>query len=761
MNIATHYLYKIYSPTGTYLGLLPPKAITSDFGYNQLIGSTFAQMTVTVAQSADVAGLPNDVITDESGNPITDENGNTLVTEQSPDIVGGNNSKALMVNNNLIKVYEVSNYHPNGTIVFDGYISKTKTVYGTDDDIELTCLSQGTDMNNILVQSGDIAFISQTTDDGSTFSIGDSGKLPVAIVQSFALSTDTIIGGAAVEITTTTPNNLYINLRRQAGTVPDLNGDVIIASGSLALSAVTKTVEKVSFTSPTLCVAGNYYITVEWFDTTNASIFASASAPYGAGFVYQVTSAGTYWGSPVLQAGYSLYFVIYEHGGGVTGAYANEDVSAILTDVISNYNSLSGKILPPQSTITPVASQLYGDTNIAGAYWSCAFAQVVQPTGSNLTFDTLQLKFPIGTAATGAFSGVALYKGDPASDTVTVTSGSGSYGTSNVAVSLPSATATINPNNGLGTLVFSTPVTLTAGQEYYFVWFFAQGAFSYNFVGASASDPAPSSPFGAVYSALVLANNSSAGMSTPYGVQAMYMILGLGAGSSPNGGFSVTNQLTSYGFKMQTVVQAIEAIFALAPADWYWYVDPATGLLTFAEASTTADITLTKGKHLEVLELEATKENIKNVAYFTGGDDGTGTNKNILVKETTAQGTNRIGLALLSDNRVDSNNGSTVTARLIADNYLNNNAAETYITSVTVLASTMDLTKIKLGMMVGIRGFGNFIDALLLQVVGINRSPDEAALQLGTLPLRDSKTISQLQTQLAYQQTVDNPATPS
>lgn len=756
MNPKKEYLYRMFSPAGVYLGLLPTPS--NPFGYNQNLLTTFAQMTVTVPQSADVAGTVLTPLTDESLNVITDEAGNAIYPEGTPDLVGSQNSNALIANNNLIKVYEVSSYNPLGKKVFDGYVSKWKTKFGTTDDIDITCISNGQDLSQILVQSGDVAVTNQITDDGSSQTSSNAG-LGSWILQTFAASSAYQLSAISLELTATVQAVLSVSIKQQQSTSPQPSTDPTVASGTAIVPIQTKTVTKVSMTQPTtLNPAFTYYIQILWGDSSNLLIFGSASLPYGAGQAYTLTSSGTTFSTPVLIPNYSLYFIIYQHGGNVTGIYTNQDPSQILTDVMSNYTSQGGLITPPVSTVGALFSQPYGDTNIPGAFWSTAVAQQITPV-ANITFDTLQIKLPIGT--TSVPSPYGLFKGSPSSDSVNVTAGSGSYSTGNASVSIPSViAATVNPNNGIATLVFASPITLTAAQAYYFVFFYNEGLYSASLQGAASTDPAPSSPFGSVYSGLVTANNTSAGMTKPGGIQAMYMVLGLGAGSSPNGGYSSTGNISTYTFKMQTVLQAIQSILSLAPANWYWYVDPATGVLNFAQASTVADIVLIKGRHINDIDIEATQENIKNTAYFTGGDDGSGTSTNILVKVTSSNGT-RKGLALLSDNRVNSTNGSTVGARQIARNFLNNNAAETYITNVTVQHTTIDISTIKLGMMVGFAGFGNFMERLLLQVVGINYSPDQVTLQLGTLPLRDSQVVAQLQSQLQYQQTVANPSVPS
>lgn len=576
-----YHQYKMYTPANVYLGLL--QNVVSSFGYNQLIATAFAQMDVQVAQSADVASLPNEAILDESGNPITDESGNSILIERQPDLVGSSNSNALIANNNLIKVYEYSSYYPNGLLVFSGYISKWKTNFGTTDDIAITCTSNGQDMNNYVVNSGDTAYISQLIDDGgaANFAIGVTSNKGAfdQVLQSFTVPATTPIGGIAVEATTSEAGSIQIFLYQMLGISPNLFTDTLLSSGSLHVGIITKTVEKVSLSSFPSVVVGPTYYFAALFSTdsgsfSEAAIFYTATNPYANGQLY----TAQYDGSTLTTTAHSAddaYFVIYQHGGSVSGSYTNDDVSFIINDLITNYNSSGGLV------------------------------------------------------------------------------------------------------------------------------------------------------------------------------------------TIPAGGYQSTGNIVSYTFKLQTVLQSLQALIQLAPANWYWYIDPALQTLVFAQSNTVADITLIAGRHISNLDIEATKENIKNVTYFTGGDDGTGTSTNIFVLRSSAVGGNRVGLSILSDNRVNSATGGTVTAALIASNNNAVNSSETYITTITVTDTTMDINLFKLGKMVAIKGLGNFADTLLLQVVGINRMGDQVILQLGTLPNRPTKAIAQIQNSLTSVQTLAIPSVPS
>jgi len=582
-----YHQYKSFSPTGTYLGLI--QNIKETFNYNQTIASAFAQIQFTVEQSADVASQAVTPITDEQGNAITDEAGNPLLIERQPDIVGSNNSNALIANNNLLQVWEYSNYYPNGILKFSGYISKWKTTFGSTDDILVTAISNGQDLGQYLISSGDTAYITQNVDDGSTQPLYTSATpVQFGVGQTFTVAAALQLGGISIELTTAEIGTLYIGVYAMSGTSPNPQTpfaaggvDAAIASGTLSLGILSsKTVEKIGFSAlPTLNPSTTYYFWVTYVnnsgDAAQAFVYTNAANPYANGQLYtgQNHFTGFWTTSPV--AGSDMYFIVYQHGGAITGTYTNDDPSFIISDVMNNYASQGGLI------------------------------------------------------------------------------------------------------------------------------------------------------------------------------------------TQPVGGYTNTGTITSYTFKQQTILQALQAIINLSPATWYWYIDPATGVLHFAKQNSVADIVIIKGRHINELDIEATKENIINQAYFTGGDDGTNTSTNILVKVQGVQGSNRVGLAQLSDNRVNSTTGGVTTARLIANNYINSNNAETYITNVTIQDQAMDINLITLGQSIGFSGFGNFVDNLLLQVVGLNYQSDQVVLQLGTLPKRPTKAFADAQASLAYTQTVANPSTPS
>lgn len=219
----------------------------------------------------------------------------------------------------------------------------------------------------------------------------------------------------------------------------------------------------------------------------------------------------------------------------------------------------------------------------------------------------------------------------------------------------------------------------------------------------------------------------------------------------------LTGDTVSYTFVVNTVLEGIKKCLELAPSNYYFYIDPGTNIIYFKPVSTTADHLITFGRHINSLDLEASIETLKNIIYFTGGDTGGGVNLYVKTVDTDSVANNRVGLARIADNRVT----VTDTAVLLSQNYLDENSAETYVTQVTIWESTADLTLYLPGDTVGFEGSGTMVDSLLLQIVGVQHTPNSVVLSLGVLPRRATARVEEAIRGLQDIQTINNPSTPS
>lgn len=209
-----------------------------------------------------------------------------------------------------------------------------------------------------------------------------------------------------------------------------------------------------------------------------------------------------------------------------------------------------------------------------------------------------------------------------------------------------------------------------------------------------------------------------------------------------------------------TIYEAIDKFLGFSPSGFYYYVDIALNRLKFKRTGKTADYILVRGRHIEELDLAFSIENVINEERFSGGTVSNGPpplNLYRLYTDATSKALFGPRLNRKSDNRVTVNG----TADAIGTSDIQQFKDEQYYTTVTILAKTMNITDIKLGQLVGTRGYQNYIDTMLLQITKIDYSPERAVLQLGTLPLRFNQGFEDVIRGLVAEQTVNNPSTPS
>lgn len=211
-------------------------------------------------------------------------------------------------------------------------------------------------------------------------------------------------------------------------------------------------------------------------------------------------------------------------------------------------------------------------------------------------------------------------------------------------------------------------------------------------------------------------------------------------------------------FNTETILDALKKILTVAPSGFYFYVDPGTDTLYFKRTATTPTYKLIKGRHLNKVDLVMSIENVKNDLLFSGATIA-GTNLFTEYTDLTSKANYGQRLARQSDNRT----GLQPTADAIGTSFISENKDEYYETTVTVLDRTMDITLFKPGQTIGLRGFGTFIDSIMLQIVRVEYTPGgyAANLTLGNLPKRFSDEFDKIIRGLTAEQTVANPSAPS
>lgn len=209
----------------------------------------------------------------------------------------------------------------------------------------------------------------------------------------------------------------------------------------------------------------------------------------------------------------------------------------------------------------------------------------------------------------------------------------------------------------------------------------------------------------------------------------------------------------SYTFRFNKYLEAIKKCVELAPADWWWRVDSATGALYFKPLSQDVDHTFVLGKHLENLSIETSLETVINNIYYSGGDDGTGTNLLVSTSDATSISEYGTWLKTVSDNRVELES----TATILSESLLNQYKDPRFATTITIPATKYDINLISVGEIIGFRNFNSFIDSLQLQVMQKTNNVDSVTLKLAILPPTVSKRIEDIKRNLDKQQTENNP----
>jgi hypothetical protein len=757
MDIQKSYIYKVYRQ-GQYVGLLPN--VTSKFEYEQDINSAGSSITITCGISGDTVGLTPPTIDDETGAIILDETGGSLTAEQYPEIIGDNS--VFFKNGNQIVIFEISSYHPNGIQVFSGDVEKWNSEFGVDnEEIELTVYSDGQDLNNYVINTGDSAYITQNTSNGHFVEVKTTNTPPFTetiCAQTFIMDASKVMGSFDVKIDTYSAGNLTVKLYRQIGSSVDTNNDTLLTYGRKSIGIVGGSVQNIKLLSPTTLTTGlTYYILVTWSSSTSAYLYTSDASPYATGNMWTMGYQWPSYYNITSVTGTDIYFVVYEHGGNTTVAYTSKDPGYILNDIMNSYVDSGGAIKIPQA-ITPLISMPINDTVMPTGSWASAYAQIIETT-EDITINGIQLWLGVSSGSCGVY--VQLCEGDPSLDSLSVIGGTTEYTmhASNTLIETISVVVTSTTIKDVA-FKFANSHTLESGTQYYILMWF-EGAITLQMYGASSANVPVTYPYiGDQYYRVLNSNNSSGGMAHSDNYPALYINMFYTdlALEDIVSGYKDIGVTATYQFKLATVFEGIKKCLELSPYNWYFYVDLGDNKLYFKETSTTAIWTIAKGKHINTLKLCASTENIKNLLYFSGGiPSGETENLMGMYQDADSITNNKSRLDLISDNRV------TVQATMdtLGNASVDYTKDEAYQTEVTILDSTVDISQYKLGDTVKFSGFGSFVDGLIIQIVRISYSPSKIILTLGQLPPRTSQTLKAIQNQLVALETLNNPATTS
>lgn len=215
-----------------------------------------------------------------------------------------------------------------------------------------------------------------------------------------------------------------------------------------------------------------------------------------------------------------------------------------------------------------------------------------------------------------------------------------------------------------------------------------------------------------------------------------------------------SNTLVSYTFKFNTYLEGVKKVIELAPANWWWSVDPGTNLISFKSLGQTPNHTFVLGTHIQDLELTYSLEQLINTVYFSGGDTGGGVNLLVTSIDATSVGLYGAWLDKPVDNRVT----NLTTGQILADNEVAQFKDPRFATTITILSTSYNTSSIKVGQIVGFANTNSLVDSLVLQVMARRYNPASVELTLAILPPTQSKRIEDIKRNLGQEQTVNNPA---
>lgn len=352
MALPITYKYEVYR-NGTFLGILPN--VSSAFTYTQDINTGGSQIVITSALDIDTQNQPVVLMTDESGNQMTDESGTyTMTTDRVTDIYGGNIFQSMFQNGNEIKVWEYTQFQPNGVLVFDGRVTRWNPHIGNNDSVDLTVLSFGVELdNNILYGSLSVDQSVTSPSPDTDITVAPTGP---TVAQTFTTGPDvtniqgvSFMGGGLPQTGTSNPSiEVQAFLYTYAGGTPN-SGSLLGSSTAQILpqsnidNPATVPLLTMDFTSVIPVLPNSTYAIV--FDTiavTNSNFFVIGSAnTYENGSAFY-DNFGTW-----TQEDFSIVFLTYaanSQGELTNSVYFNEDPAAMVTDFITNYVSGGGHI---------------------------------------------------------------------------------------------------------------------------------------------------------------------------------------------------------------------------------------------------------------------------------------------------------------------------------------------------------------------------------------------------------------------------------
>jgi len=347
--------FKVRSEAGDYLG--DWRDVNTDPNYkqdiNNVIGAMpvkFARNDLSIEPAVDELLNENDVvITDESDSPLLIDvapvtglgSGTTLDTNVNVEVdsIYGQfepllNEDDTPILNEDASMILVEEGYPLGRTIFRGYVPRWELpLDGTSISSEIRSYSQ--DLNNIILETEDTPYITNSTLNGGSYGIAGGGPTDYFyLAQTFSMGVQKVVS--------------KVRLYPYAGWYYDVDFTVTIVGGTPTSPTTTygsgsSSVNRsfpvpyldVTFDSPITLPAGTYHFV---FDTPESKTGGNPTYPlnfytstaYGSGSVYYNTNDT----GLVNDTGSDIAFILYEAGADTTVPFLSKDPSQILRSIV-------------------------------------------------------------------------------------------------------------------------------------------------------------------------------------------------------------------------------------------------------------------------------------------------------------------------------------------------------------------------------------------------------------------------------------------
>jgi hypothetical protein len=368
-----YHIYKVYTPARVYLGNIPN--VTSVYNDSQDINSTGGQIVVTVGATIDNSDQQGtEGLVAEDGTVLTDESGQALTTEGPTNISGLDGASAMLVNGNIVVVWEYSYYYPNGHVRFRGKIERQEDPQGGTDDNNITLFiyHDGKDMDQFLVEGAPFSYFEDQsnafTNGSTTISTNaDPSTGWIRVAQSFNVGGSGMsnVGGIIIALqgTATVTLKLY-------DTPAMLN---LVGQATMAVATGSPTEELFSFAAPYFVQSGTkLFYTVEVAAGQSIAVFLQTTNTYASGGLFAANFTGTSGGNYNVQTGMDMYFRTYRAVGATATTYTSTDpTTGMVVPFMQNYVVKGGIITAPTGNIqaTGLSLTYLFNTQTSGKAW--------------------------------------------------------------------------------------------------------------------------------------------------------------------------------------------------------------------------------------------------------------------------------------------------------------------------------------------------------------------------------------------------------